>query len=104
MKLFIDDVRNAAHKTWMIVRSFETATFIIKVFSNFLKEVSLDHDLGVYPDPHGKDGAGVAKLLLQMALDGKLNKDVMITCHSMNPVGKKNIEGYIHDINRILGR
>jgi hypothetical protein len=102
MKLFVDDIRMAPDKTWNVVRTFEGAVYAIKVFSNLLTEISLDHDLGVFPDPHGKDGAGIAKLLVEMALDGKLNKDIKITCHSMNPVGVKNIQGYIRDIYKIL--
>ena len=108
-KLFLDDTRNPPDFTWDVVRSFPQ--FVAYINLHGVPDViSFDHDLGdehynVWEDTpqviihsdkeieyhYGKfaekTGYDCAKWLIE-------NKHLPHTCivHSMNPVGKKNIE------------
>lgn len=93
--LFLDDERypprpspvsNVRVKSWVIARTYEDAVALVKT-RGFPRSVSLDHDLG----PRQKTGMDFAKWLVNHAMDnGYPYFDV--TVHSMNPVGKMNIE------------
>lgn len=101
-KLFLDDMRKAPDNTWDVVRSYDEFTQYIE--KNGVPDIiSFDHDLGLehYPifeeNPSAmtipyetykeKTGYHCAQWLIQR---GILPSKYFV--HSMNPVGKKNIE------------
>jgi hypothetical protein len=86
MKLFLDDLREAPPQFDVIARTYEEAIAYLKQGS--IEEISLDHDLGTE-----KTGYDVAKWIEKEAFFQ--NKEVVpaiISIHSANPVGRKNIE------------
>lgn len=100
-KLFLDDLRKAPDSTWEVVRSYKA--FVEYIEKNGVPDIiSFDHDLSFehypfgeeYPTadiPYGKyverTGYDCAKWLIDR---GTLPKKYFV--HSMNPVGKQNIE------------
>lgn len=116
--LFLDDIRypiEAYHytkqdiflrKDWHIVRNYEQ--FINWIIENGLPEmISFDHDLA---DEHywnndtkrfvEKTGYDCAKWLIDYCMDNKLDLPEFY-CHSMNPVGKENIESLLKNFKNI---
>lgn len=115
--LFLDDLRVPGDVTWVkipsvewhIVRSYDEAVLWVKNYGipNF---ISFDHDLGwekldtnengiiVVTDPDKeKSGYDFAKWLVEYDLyTGHMPSDFAFTVHSMNPVGAKNITGYLN--------
>ncbi|MGH1519994.1 cyclic-phosphate processing receiver domain-containing protein [Chryseobacterium sp. JK1] len=109
--LFLDDIRypiEAYHYTkqdiflrndWHIVRNFEQ--FVNRILKKGLPEmISFDHDLA---DEHyikasneyvEKTGYDCAKWLVEYCMENYLDLPKFY-CHSMNPVGKKNIESLL---------
>lgn len=93
--LFIDDERMPpwhADDSWLIARSFDEVKNLVADLG-MPCFVSFDHDLGKN-QPTGMD---IAKWLVDQDLDGirfPLGFDFYV--HSQNPVGKKNIEAYLH--------
>lgn len=109
--LFLDDIRypiEAYHYTkqdiflrndWHIVRNFEQ--FTNRILKKGLPEmISFDHDLA---DEHyikdtnvfvEKTGYDCAKWLVEYCMDNYLDLPKFY-CHSMNPVGKQNIESLL---------
>jgi hypothetical protein len=109
--LFLDDIRypiEAYHYTkqdiflrndWHIVRNFEQ--FVNRILKKGLPEmISFDHDLA---DEHyvkaanesvEKTGYDCAKWLVEYCMENYLELPKFY-CHSMNPVGKKNIESLL---------
>jgi len=91
--LFLDDLRNPENQDWHIVRSYNQ--FVDYILKNDLPcVISMDHDLGLE-----KDGYDCIKFLVHYIMDNFMlqNKEVtlpVILVHSMNPVGKENIEKY----------
>jgi hypothetical protein len=124
--LFLDDERMPGDVTWTliggvgswgsdwsIVRSCDAA--IAWVLENGFPEViSFDHDLGyeewdtditgivvVTSAKEEKSGLDFAKWLIEYDMDtNTMPKDFRFTVHSMNPIGKQNIQQlldkYIH--------
>lgn len=101
MKLFLDDTRVPAdvgyiNEEWTIVRDYET--FMLIVDNLQPQEISFDHDLQDY-DTFGKEWTGLdcAKSLVEA--DSRwthtVGKDFKFHVHSMNPIGKKNIQCYL---------
>lgn len=106
--LFLDDIRypiEAYHytkndiflrKDWHIVRNYEQ--FVNRIVEKGLPEmISFDHDLAdihyLKPDSDEykeKTGYDCAKWLIEYCMDNFLDVPKFY-CHSMNPVGKKNI-------------
>jgi hypothetical protein len=100
-KLFLDDFRNPPDFTWDVVRSY--TAFIEYILKNGVPDlISFDHDLGEehYPKTEEdllaeidyskyteKTGYDCAKWLAER---GVLPGEYIV--HSLNPVGRKNIE------------
>jgi len=116
--LFLDDIRypiEAYHyikqaiylrKDWHIVRNYEQ--FINRILEYGLPEmISFDHDLA---DKHylesdseefiEKTGYDCAKWLVEHCMDNDLDLPEFY-CHSMNPVGKENIESLLKNFKNI---
>jgi len=98
--LFIDDERFPPKSTddWIITRTFhETMRFIDK--HGMPHFISFDHDLG-YNELTGYD---IAQELVLCDMNGiyKFPDGFAYTTHSMNPVGKKNIEGLLDNYFKV---
>lgn len=114
-KLFLDDSRRAPDFTWDVVRNY--AEFVSYISLHGMPDmISFDHDLGQEHYDHycstigpvsievdlnkiqipyqtftEKTGYDCAKWLIVHCMDNKLRLPSYMV-HSMNPVGKKNIE------------
>ena len=83
-KIWVDDMRMAP-EGFRICRNYKSAIATIEYFSlceGGIDFISLDHDLG-----EEKTGYDIAKYIVENNISIKA-----FSCHSMNPVGKKNIE------------
>ncbi|WP_081411648.1 cyclic-phosphate processing receiver domain-containing protein [Chryseobacterium gregarium] len=118
--LFLDDIRyppDAYHYTkqdmflwedWHVVRNY--AQFVSRILEKGLPEmISFDHDLA---DEHyseqdsqecvEKTGYDCAKWLVGYCLDHDAELPEFY-CHSMNPVGKENIEDLLNNFKKRNG-
>lgn len=77
----------------VIARSVKEAKHIV-LSKGFPVMISFDHDLG-----DGENGYDFAKWIIDLILDGKygLPENFSYYVHSMNPIGKKNIEELMHN-------
>ena len=93
-KLFLDDIRIPTSSGYAVVRSYDAAVHFMR--ENGCPEfISFDHDLGEAKEHSGYD---VAKWMIERDMNdnGKfIPKDFSYRVHSMNPVGKENIEGLL---------
>ena len=92
-KLYLDDIRNPESHEFIVCRSVEEAINEIILRQEFPEYISFDHDLGGNI-PTGYD---LAKWLVEQVMDKKFSfpSNFEYHVHSANPVGKKNIEGYL---------
>lgn len=120
--LFLDDVRIPTSVTWVeipknqhysLVRNYDQFVELITM-RGLPKYVCYDHDLadghydhGLNNDeiPYGQykelTGYDCAKWLVAYCAERKIKHPPYIV-HSLNPVGKKNIESYIESYNKTL--
>jgi hypothetical protein len=94
IKLYLDDERTTP-LGWVRVYTYEEC--IEKLYTFNVSHLSLDHDLGTE-----KTGYDVAKWIEEKVFNDIGYYPPIITVHSANPAGKKNIELAIDSINRIL--
>ena len=98
--LFLDDERNPTDVTWLhdfdptldwaVVRSFDEACGYV-VNHGIPDVISFDHDLGV-----GRSGKDFANWLINYDLDhGIMPTGFSFTVHSMNPIGRSNIQSLL---------
>lgn len=103
MKIYLDDVRNAP-EGWELARNAQEFEQLYEANKDHVTHISLDHDLG----DNQKTGHDVVKYLMTKVIEEmKVTKKLLsnfplISCHSANPVGKKNIMHCIHDIEMII--
>ncbi len=117
--LFLDDIRwppDAYHYTkqdiflredWHIVRDY--TEFASRILENGLPEmISFDHDLGDKQEVKSgsqedveKTGYDCAKWLVEYCMDHNTELPEFY-CHSMNPVGKENIENLLNNFKKQL--
>ncbi len=115
--LFLDDIRYPKdayqytkqeifkRKDWHIARNYQE--FVERILEKGLPEIiSFDHDLADehYSNTDSKEfvektGYDCAKWLVEYCMDHDLELPDFY-CHSMNPVGKKNIESLLHNFKR----
>lgn len=113
-KLFLDDIRfppgnayPAEPNEWIIARNMDDAAWYIK-YHGIPYFISFDHDLadehyGLYDSAEvskaEKTGYDFAKWFCKYVIDNEIalpdNFDYYV--HSMNPVGKANIEQYMRN-------
>ena len=123
--LFLDDIRwvedvrkycvlpNINDEEWIIARSYKEFVDLITL-RGLPKMVCYDHDLADSHYGHGlsnddipydsyseKTGYDCAKWLVNYCIDKQIKHPDYIV-HSLNPVGKKNIESYIESYNKTL--
>jgi hypothetical protein len=95
VKIWIDDVREPPSDDWLMCRSVVAAKTMIKILeeNNFIIEViSIDHDAGDYE----RFGGDYIKVLDWLEEN---NKSFPIHIHTMNPVGRQNMEAIIRRNN-----
>lgn len=108
---------------WDIVRNYDE--FVQYIEKNGLPDlISFDHDLAdehyedLFSDPNWsksnddielkyeeyreKTGLDCAKWLVEYCRENKLKLPIFFV-HSANPVGRRNIEDYLHNAKRFLG-
>lgn len=103
MRLFVDDIRNAPEKDWTVARSVDSAINFISQFGMEITEISLDHDISHQvsvgknsrPFPCVETFTAVARYIAEY-YDGEQIKP-LITIHTSNPMGAKNIEFILQD-------
>ena len=110
--IFLDDERNFEDVTWINYPKFDSVVTLRQYheFENYvddlvIKNISLegfhfsfDHDLGLEDFEWKKEltGHDCAHYLVELMAETKTNPNLITTyVHSMNPVGKKNIEGLL---------
>lgn len=120
--LFLDDVRIPTHVTWVeipanqhysVVRNYKEFVDLISL-RGLPKFVCYDHDLADCHYGHGlngdhipyntyieKTGYDCAKWLVGYCMSKGVKHPSYIV-HSMNPIGKKNIESYIESYNKSI--
>ena len=121
--LFLDDVRIPTRVTWVeipknqhysVVRNYNEFVDLITL-RGLPKFVCYDHDLAdchyghglnnddIPYDIYGKERTGYhcAMWLVNYCIERNIKHPPYIV-HSMNPVGKKNIESYIENYNKTL--
>lgn len=116
--LFLDDIRYPIEayrytkqdiflrKDWHIVRNYDQ--FVSRIMEKGLPEmISFDHDLAdehyLKPDAGEfveKTGYDCAKWLVEYCMENYLNLPIFY-CHSMNPVGKENIERLLKKFKKL---
>lgn len=99
MKLWVDDMRDAPDDSWTVVRKVQPAIHLLALY--VATEISLDHDIENRPDDETFQPIAY---YIGEKYGGRnlLRSDVqppVITIHSVNPVGAKEI----HDILRGYG-
>ena len=120
--IFLDDVRVPTDVTWAdvpidqhysVVRSYKEFVDLITL-RGLPKIVCYDHDLADSHYGHGlnndkipydsykeKTGYDCAKWLVGYCFAKKIKHPPYVV-HSMNPIGKQNIESYINSYNKTL--
>lgn len=107
--LFIDDERlpcdvfwmetgvlsKYSEEVWNVARDFNEMKELIETRGSFPSFISFDHDLG----DHTLNSYEIVKLLVEDIIDGKytLPENFDFVVHSMNPIGKRNIEMYLEN-------
>lgn len=116
---WVEDVRkycilpNINDEEWIIARNYKEFVDLITL-RGVPQFVSFDHDLGLSHYGHGlnndeipyesykeKTGLDCSKWLVNYCMERGI-KHPYYQVHSMNPVGKCNIESYINSYNKTL--
>lgn len=102
-KLYLDDVRKRP-EGYVLARSYAEATELV-IKMGCPKEISFDHDLGLFDDGTEKNGYDFAKWLVDQDLDGKilLHPEFTYKVHSSNPKGRENIQGILDGYLKFKG-
>lgn len=120
--IFLDDVRFPSDVTWVSL-NFPADKVIVRDFNQFKRTierkglpvfVAYDHDLSVehygdglngdnidYSQYKEKTGLDCCKFLVEECAKKSIKHPPYVV-HSMNPVGRANIESYIESYNRSL--
>jgi len=121
--IFLDDIRVPTDVTWAnipvdqhysVVRSYKEFVDLITLRREVPKYVCYDHDLADIHYGHGlnnddipydsykeKTGYDAAKWLVNYCMERGIKHPPYVV-HSMNPIGKYNIESYIDSYNKAL--
>lgn len=99
MKVWLDDVREAP-EGWIHVRTPEEVIDLLR--TGTVKELSLDHDLGLASDEAERTGYDVLRWLEEAVATGAWPFPLPeIRVHSANPVGWRRMEQAISSIQRL---
>ena len=121
--IFLDDIRVPTDVTWAnipadqhysLVRSYKEFVDLITLRREVPKFVCYDHDLADTHYGHGlnnneipyesykeKTGYDAAKWLVNYCMERGIKHPPYVV-HSLNPIGKQNIESYINSYNKTL--
>ena len=121
--IFLDDIRVPTDVTWAnipadqhysLVRSYKEFVDLITLRREVPKYICYDHDLADTHYGHGlnnneipyesykeKTGYDAAKWLVNYCMERGIKHPPYVV-HSMNPIGKQNIESYINSYNKTL--
>ena len=100
--LFVDDERFPQDVTWIqypdniewtIVRSFQDFSLELAHGDSDYQVYSFDHDIQSYVDGREYTGYDCLKILLDNY--GKYDDCPMIEFHTMNPIGRERMRGYL---------
>ena len=94
IKVYLDDERTAPDG-WIRAYDYVSCIQALKYFKP--THLSLDHDLG-----EGKSGYDVVKWIEEKVFNDSSYQPPIMTVHSANPAGRKNMELGINSIKRIL--
>lgn len=98
-KLFIDDERFPKDEDFIITRSFkETIEYLKKNWCPVF--ITFDHDLGLNKDWKELNWYDIVKWIVEKDLKSNwkfIPTNFSFSVHSMNPVGRKNIEDYFNN-------
>lgn len=98
-KLFLDDERFPTDTNSIIMRNFNDACeYVLKKWSPNV--IFFDHDLWIDINWQiGKTWYDFAKWFVEQDISWKIKipKNFIFYVHSMNPIGKKNIEDYLNN-------
>lgn len=107
MKLFIDDIRDAP-KGWILATTISEAVNIIRRYALEITHISFDHDISIPISINGVHRAcpspDTFKVVCYFVVDKILDEcygireDVILTTHSANPDGRKEIVAIFDDI------
>ena len=110
--LFLDDIRqisdvrkycvlpNINDEEWIIARNYKEFVDLITL-RGLPKFVCYDHDLADCVNIIEMTGFDCAKWLVAYCSDRNIKHPPYVV-HSMNPIGKQNIESYIESYNKTL--
>lgn len=104
MNIFIDDIRNPstvglADEDYLVVRDYNST--IQAFISNEITFASFDHDLG-----EAETGYDIVKSLISLDLENMYSifpRNFKFKVHSMNPIGKVNIETMLNNYLEFRG-
>lgn len=98
MKIFLDDIRDPPRGEWLVVRNYNDFVNAVEL-NKIITHMSFDHDLGEEDERTGYDAA---KWFIEECIDNPvlgIHLEI-ITVHSANPVGAKNIYGIFHSAQK----
>lgn len=115
VNIFLDDYRSPEDVTWValpdvpyvVLRNYEEFVSYVEGLEEQPLFIAFDHDLadahyaGDFSNPNEKTGMDCAKALVEIAMD-KNWRIPPFTVHSLNPVGKENIECYLENARKYL--
>lgn len=111
--LYLDDCRYPIDSEWVVVKDYdEFVKYVEEQGLENIQRISLDHDLGKsamneyftntysngfinYDNIEEKTGMDVCKYLVKKSIETKIPLP-LITVHSHNPIGRKNMKSYIN--------
>ena len=119
--IFLDDERNFEDVTWVKYPEFDSVVTLRQYheFENYIDNLvigggkleglyfSFDHDLGLEDSKWKKEltGRDCVRYLTDLMFELKTNPNLITTyVHSMNPVGKKNIEGLLESYRNFYNK
>lgn len=106
--IYLDDLRYPTTKhEWELCRNVKQFKEAIEQWLNFFGRygdesltLSFDHDLGDDDEPTGYDAV---KWLVEFCMEFNVSPaQITLNVHSANPVGKKNIEAYWENFQRVF--
>lgn len=108
MKLFIDDIREAP-EGWVLARSISSAVNLIQRYQSEITHISFDHDISfsvirkdgsVVPHPSPDTFKVVCYYVVEkiFSQSSGIREDIVLTTHSANPVGRKEIVAIFNDV------
>lgn len=97
MKLWIDDIRPAP-EGYLPFRTVNDALRYIRLNSDFIEVIDLDHDAGDCAK-EGGDYINILREMKRLAIVKKMDfSHIKFRLHSMNPVGVQNMRALIQDL------